>query len=98
MGGREVSASQRMTWKPNLVSHLIPYMESAGKKNTPSENNILHTSKLAQEVKWKPTHKTWENKICDLNTAWDANYQQFPPAFLSFFLISQLNEREIFSF
>lgn len=51
MGGREVSASTRMTWKPNLVSHLTPYMESAGKKNTPSENNILHTSKLAKEVK-----------------------------------------------
>lgn len=61
-GGGLVSASQRMTWKPNLVSHLTPYMEYTGKK-TPSENNTLHTSSWHGQQSEKPVHKTQENKF-----------------------------------
>lgn len=61
MGGG-VSASQRMTWKPNLVSHLAPYMEYTHKK-MPSESNTLHTFSWHGQQSENPVHKTEENKF-----------------------------------
>lgn len=56
-GGAGMTASQRMTWKPNLVSHLTPYKEHTGKKNT-FWNNTLHTSSWHKQLNEKPVHKT----------------------------------------